>query len=181
MKGKQIHTKRWGALLLALCICILAIAGSGEAASAASKATVKSLRLSVGSKNVTKKTYSMGINKKASLKVTANPTAARKNATFKSNNSSVASVSKKGVVTARKAGAATITVTITSKKYQTKSTWVTIYVRPNAGSTGSGSSSGSLLIKEQGIFSAGGTVITADGTFDPADQWEETGAGQTCS
>ena len=38
---------------------------------------------------------------------------------------------------------------------------------------------GALVIKEQGIFSAGGTTITSNGTFDPEDQWEESGAGQT--
>ena len=30
---------------------------------------------------------------------------------------------------------------------------------------------GALVIKEQGIFSAGGTTITSNGTFDPEDQW----------
>ena len=39
--------------------------------------------------------------------------------------------------------------------------------------------SGALSIAEQGIFSAGGITVTSDGTFDPEDQWEETGAGQT--
>ncbi|MCC8013993.1 MAG: alpha/beta fold hydrolase [Eubacterium sp.] len=37
----------------------------------------------------------------------------------------------------------------------------------------------SLVIAEQGIFSSGGITVTSEGTFDPADQWEETGAGQT--
>lgn len=36
-----------------------------------------------------------------------------------------------------------------------------------------------LSIAEQGIFSAGGITVTSDGTFDPENQWEETGAGQT--
>ena len=36
-----------------------------------------------------------------------------------------------------------------------------------------------LSIAEQGIFSAGGTTITSDGTFDPENQWEESSAGQT--
>ena len=36
-----------------------------------------------------------------------------------------------------------------------------------------------LSIAQQGIFSAGGITVTSDGTFDPEDQWEETGAGQT--
>ena len=39
--------------------------------------------------------------------------------------------------------------------------------------------SGTLSIEEQGIFSAGGITVTSDGTFNPEDQWEETGAGQT--
>ncbi|MGN1097877.1 MAG: hypothetical protein ACI4SS_03155, partial [Clostridia bacterium] len=38
---------------------------------------------------------------------------------------------------------------------------------------------GTISLKEQGMFSAGGTVITSDGTFDPENHWEETGAGQT--
>lgn len=38
---------------------------------------------------------------------------------------------------------------------------------------------GALVIAEQGIFSAGGIVIENDGVFDPENQWEETGAGQT--
>ena len=41
------------------------------------------------------------------------------------------------------------------------------------------SDDGSLVIADQGIFSAGGTTITSEGTFDPENQWEETGAGQT--
>lgn len=36
-----------------------------------------------------------------------------------------------------------------------------------------------LVIARQGLFSAGGVTITSEGTFDPANQWEETGAGQT--
>ncbi len=41
------------------------------------------------------------------------------------------------------------------------------------------SSSNSLVIADQGIFSAGGITTTSKGTFDPENQWEETGAGQT--
>ncbi|MFR0679195.1 alpha/beta hydrolase [Dysgonomonas mossii] len=38
---------------------------------------------------------------------------------------------------------------------------------------------GLLVIKEQGSFSAGGTVITSEGTFDPLKPWYETQGGQT--
>lgn len=43
----------------------------------------------------------------------------------------------------------------------------------------SSDNSGALMIAEQGIFSAGGITVTSDGEFDPENQWEETGAGQT--
>ena len=36
-----------------------------------------------------------------------------------------------------------------------------------------------LHIAKQGLFSAGGITITSPGTFDPYDQWEATGKGQT--
>jgi len=36
-----------------------------------------------------------------------------------------------------------------------------------------------LQIAEQGVFSAGGKVVTSPGTFVPEDQWEATGKGQT--
>lgn len=38
---------------------------------------------------------------------------------------------------------------------------------------------GVLGLADQGIFSAGGITTTSEGTFDPENQWEETGAGQT--
>ena len=36
-----------------------------------------------------------------------------------------------------------------------------------------------LVLAEQGMFSAGGDTIISEGTFDPENHWEETGAGQT--
>lgn len=36
-----------------------------------------------------------------------------------------------------------------------------------------------LSIAKQGMFSAGGVTITSPGSFDPYNQWEATGAGQT--
>jgi pimeloyl-ACP methyl ester carboxylesterase len=39
--------------------------------------------------------------------------------------------------------------------------------------------SGNLVIREQGAFSAGGTVITSEGAFDPLKPWYEAQGGQT--
>lgn len=40
-------------------------------------------------------------------------------------------------------------------------------------------SRGNLVIKEQGAFSAGGTVIKSEGVFDPLKPWNEAQGGQT--
>ena len=36
-----------------------------------------------------------------------------------------------------------------------------------------------FVLADQGMFSAGGITVTSEGTFDPENHWEETGAGQT--
>ncbi|MBB6369677.1 alpha/beta hydrolase [Chryseobacterium shigense] len=39
--------------------------------------------------------------------------------------------------------------------------------------------SGNIILKEQGAFSAGGTIIKSEGTFDPLKPWNEQQGGQT--
>lgn len=46
-------------------------------------------------------------------------------------------------------------------------------------STTTENNSGNLVIKEQGAFSAGGTVVASEGTFDPLKPWNEPQGGQT--
>ena len=47
------------------------------------------------------------------------------------------------------------------------------------GTSGAAEDTEALVIAKQGIFSAGGITVTSDGTFDPENHWEESGAGQT--
>ncbi len=49
----------------------------------------------------------------------------------------------------------------------------------NTSAPSDGSQSDAIVLADQGMFSAGGFTVTSDGTFDPENQWEETGAGQT--
>lgn len=49
----------------------------------------------------------------------------------------------------------------------------------SAENTGAENTDGILQIADQGIFSVGGITLTSEGTFDPENHWEETGAGQT--
>lgn len=48
-----------------------------------------------------------------------------------------------------------------------------------AETAGSAEDTEALVIVKQGVFSAGGITVTSDGTFDPENHWEESGAGQT--
>lgn len=109
-------------VLLTVTLCV---PGTAEAAS--SKA-VKSVVLKIGDKKVTKKTYTLAKGKTASLKVFVNPSKAKKSVSYKSSNKKIATVSKKGKVTAKKTGTAKITVTVKGKNGKKKTTYVKVKV-----------------------------------------------------
>lgn len=109
-------------VLLTVTLCV---PGTAEAAS--SKA-VKSVVLKIGDKKVTKKTYTLAKGKTASLKVSVNPSKAKKSVSYKSSNKKIATVSKKGKVTAKKTGTAKITVTVKGKNGKKKTTYVKVKV-----------------------------------------------------
>lgn len=109
-----------------------ALVPSGDA-SAASAKKVKKVVLKIGKRKVTKKTYTLKKGKKATIKVVVTPSKAKKSVRFKSNKKSVATVTKKGKVTAKKAGTAKIKVTVTGKNKKKKSTWVKIKVKAAGG------------------------------------------------
>lgn len=124
------RTKKYLALMAVLVLSLLIQpAAYVQKADAAAKTAVKNMKLRVDSQNVTKRTYTMKAGETAKLTVTASPKAAVKaGVSYESSDKSVASVNKNGRISAKKAGAANITVTISSTKYKTTSTWVTVYV-----------------------------------------------------
>jgi flavodoxin len=89
--------------------------------------TIKSVSLKIGNSTVTKKTYRMNIGDKKTLKVSTSPKLSCKTVTYVSDKKTVATVSKNGKITAKKAGTAKITVTVKSGSKK-KSTWVKIKV-----------------------------------------------------
>ncbi|MBR6397250.1 MAG: PQQ-binding-like beta-propeller repeat protein [Lachnospiraceae bacterium] len=115
------------------CLLILSVVlGLGvipSKVSAAGTTAVTGLKISVGSKDVTKTTYSMAVGKKKTLTVSAKPKAAAQVATFKSSDTSIVTVSSAGKVSALRPGTAKITVTISSSKYKKTTTWVKIKVK----------------------------------------------------
>ncbi len=88
---------------------------------------IKSVSLKIGKKNVTKKTYRMKQGEKKKLKVTVSPQKGKKTIKFTTGNKKVATVSKSGTITARKAGTARIKVTVKAGKTQ-KTTWMKVKV-----------------------------------------------------
>lgn len=120
-------TKITKMLVLALALVVSFSLGAGSTAEAAKKVTVK--KVASVDKLTGKKTVTLTKGKKATLKttVTVSPNkAANKKVTYKTSNKKVATVSSKGVITAKKAGKATITVT--SKKNSKKKAKVKVTV-----------------------------------------------------
>lgn len=112
-----------GLLVVCLLISSLHIHRTSVAAAGVSKSKI---HLSINSRNVSGKTVTIKKGKTKKLRVTAFK---KKNAgiTFRSNNRSVAAVSKTGKITAKKIGTAKITVIVKSKKKKRKG-WLKLKV-----------------------------------------------------
>lgn len=127
LKGKNL--KKCFILTIATVLTLTSVLAFHTTADAANTKKVKSVALKIGNKTITKKTYSLVKGKKATIKVKVTPKKAMKSVTYKTNNKKVATVSKKGVVTAKKKGTAKISVTVKGKNNKTKKTWVKIKVK----------------------------------------------------
>ena len=108
-------------------VCSSVFVTTGNAGAAGRK-NIKSVIVRIDGKKVSKKTVTLYKGKKATLKVSVSPRKAKKRVTYTSGKKSVATVSKKGKVTAKKAGAAKIKITVSGKGYKKKTTWVKIRV-----------------------------------------------------
>ena len=97
---------------------------------------IKSVSLKIGKKEVTKKTYTMKQGEKKKLKVTVSPKKGKKTIKFTTGNKKVATVSKGGTITAKKAGTAKIKVTVKAgngKAAVKKTTWMKVKVTKPSG------------------------------------------------
>lgn len=128
MKNRESVRKIFiGCLAIMMAMAVL-FAGS-DPIQAAPKKAVKKVAVSVDRKTVTKKTIYLNVGDKKALKVKVVPAAAKKKVAYKSSSKTVAAVSTKGVVTAKKAGTARIQVTVTGKNNKKISTYVKVKVK----------------------------------------------------
>lgn len=119
---KQV--RKW----IALCMAAAFLAGSfsGQTVAEAKNSKAK-VTLKIGKTNYTKKTCQLVKGQKASLAVKAGNISGNKKIKYVSSKPKIASVSKKGVIRAKKKGTAKIKVTVTAGKKKFSS-WMKIKV-----------------------------------------------------
>lgn len=128
MRNIKSHKNLAWMLVLAI-VCSLVCQGvSTEVIAKASKTnTIKSVSLKIGNKKVDKKTYKMKPGEKKKLEVTVSTQKGKKTIKFTTGNKKIATVSKNGTITAKKAGTAKIKVTVKTGKAK-KTTWMKVRV-----------------------------------------------------
>lgn len=116
---------------MAMALCLTTVFGTSTTTEAAtSKKAVKSVTLKVNSKKVNSKTITLTQGKSTTVKVTVNPSSAKKSITYKSSNKKIATISSKGKIKGVKAGTATMTVTVKGKNNKTKKASFKVKVKP---------------------------------------------------
>lgn len=126
----QKFRKRIGVILCMalLVVCFLGKISVDEAmAKSNTTSQVKTISLKIDNKKVTKKTYKMKKGDKKKIKVLVSPQKGKKNIKYTTSNQRVATVSSRGMVTAKKVGNVKIQVTAKIGKAK-KTTWVKIKV-----------------------------------------------------
>lgn len=119
-------------MVLASALVLSLSMGAGSTADAATKVKVKNVKVTVdttGGSAASKKSITLTKGKKATIKATVSVTPNKskyKKVTYKTSKKSVATVSSKGVITAKGTGKAKITVT--SKKNSKKKAYVNVTV-----------------------------------------------------
>ena len=113
---------------LAAVLAAASVLSFGSMAANAAGAGVKDISLYINDKDVTNIDCSVEKGKKVKIATEVTPKKAKKSVQFKSSNPKVASVSKKGLVTAKKKGTAKITVTVKGMDNKTKTASVKVEV-----------------------------------------------------
>ncbi len=113
---------------LAAVLAAASVLSFGGMAANAAGTGVKDISLYINDKDVTNIDCSVEKGKKVKIATEVTPKKAKKSVQFKSSNPKVASVSKKGLVTAKKKGTAKITVTVKGMDNKTKTASVKVEV-----------------------------------------------------
>lgn len=128
MTGKRF-CRRIAVIMMAVLVAITALHALPGVTGSAAEKTKNTVQLRIGGKKMTKKTYRMRQGTKKKLKVTGKKI---KSVRFRSSKKRVASVSKAGVIRAKKAGTAKITAVVkmrtSGSKKRKKTVWMKVRV-----------------------------------------------------
>lgn len=116
-------------LLAILVFAVIMFPHQGSQVKAASAKKTTAVVLRANNRDVTKRDLTIGKSSKIKLNISGFPAKSIKSVKYKSQKKSVATVSKKGIVTAKKAGSAKIAVTVKGKDGSKKASWVNVKVR----------------------------------------------------
>ena len=128
MKDQRRSAKRLISIFLTFVLVLTSVMLPTKSVTAVSKKQIKSVALTINKTKVTNKKVTLYLGEKCKLLVTVKPSTAKKSVKYKSSNAKVVYVDKKGNLIAKKAGKATITVTVTPKKGKKKAAKVTVTV-----------------------------------------------------
>jgi len=118
--------------LFLVCFVFTAAFGIGMPVQAASGKPIKAVSVKIAGKKVNGATISLQRGKSAVLHISTSPKISQKKVTYKSSKPSVVSVSRKGKMTAKKAGISKISITVKASGYKNKTALINVRV-PDAG------------------------------------------------
>ncbi len=127
-KGGEVMSRRRAKVLSLILVFAMVLTSVEFCATRVDAAKARSLKVT----NVKSKKLSLAVGQKKKLKVKVAPKSAAKNVKYKSSKKKVATVNKKGNITAKKAGKANITVSANKVRYVIKLT-VTGKSNPTSG------------------------------------------------
>lgn len=128
MSGKRF-CRRIAVVMMAVLVAMTALPALAMTTARAAEKAKKTVQIRIGGKKMTKKTYRMRQGAKKKLKVTGKKI---RSVRFRSSKKSVATVSRTGVIRAKKAGTAKITAVVktgtSGRKQRKKTVWMKVRV-----------------------------------------------------
>ena len=127
-KMKTINWKKWLSFFMAFTFLFLGTVIERQEIYAAQKSH-HSIKIMQNRKNIEKKTWNIKAGHKEKITIKTKPSIEKKNIKFQSSDKEIVTVNKNGIIRAKKAGSARVTITVSKRGYKTKKTWIIISVQ----------------------------------------------------
>lgn len=125
---KTINWKKWLSFFMAFTFLFLGMVIERQEIHATQK-SINSIKVIQNEKNIAKKTWNIKAEHKEKITIKTKPSIRKKNIKFQSSDKEIVTVNKNGIIRAKKAGSARVTITVSKRGYKTKKTWIIISVQ----------------------------------------------------